>query len=473
MNREILHTPRHIHFIGIDGISMSALATIMQKRGWHVSGSDLKQSDLTRRLVRDGATFYLGHAKEHVLGAEVVVFTAAIRPDNPELVEARQSGATVLTRAEFLGTLMGEARYGIAISGSHGKTTTTALIGLLCEHAGLDPTVLIGGELDALGGNVKVGSSEYFVAEACEYVETFLALRPMLGVILNIDADHLDYFGDIYHIKAAFLRFAKLIPEHGLLVVCRDDANVREIMPLAKCPVVTYGLSQGADWWATQIELRPTGESVFNVYYRDESLGRVTLGVPGRHNILNALAGLAVGSHLHIPFATMAATLQSFRGTHRRFQTKGRFAGATIVDDYAHHPTEIRATLAAARALAPRRVIAVFQPHTYTRTKALLSEFAACFSDADEVIITDIYAAREQNTHGISSQHLVDKMKAERSSVHYIGALEDAAAFLSTRLQDGDLLLTMGAGDVHYVGEALLAMKQKEVKQKGRSLLLH
>lgn len=461
MNTELLHTPEHIHFIGIDGISMSALAAIMLKRGWQVSGSDLKQSDLTRRLVKDGATFYLGHAKEQVMGAAVVVFTAAIRPDNPELAEARRIGATVLTRAEFLGTLMGEARYGIAISGSHGKTTTTALVGLLFEHAGLDPTVLIGGELDALGGNVKVGSSEYFVAEACEYVETFLALRPMLGVILNIDADHLDYFGDIYHVKAAFLRFAKLIPEHGLLVACRDDANVREILAVAKCPVATYGLTQGADWWATEIELRPSGESLFNVYYREENLGRVTLGVPGRHNIANALAGLAVGSHLGIPFATMAATLKAFRGTHRRFQTKGKFRGATIIDDYAHHPTEIRATLAAARALAPQRAVVVFQPHTYTRTKALLCEFAACFDDADEVIITDIYAAREQNTHGISSRHLVDKMKTERSSVHYIGALEDAAAFLATRLRDGDLLLTMGAGDVHYVGEALLALEAK------------
>lgn len=460
MNAEILHTPRRIHFIGIDGISMSALALIMQKRGWQVAGSDLKQSDLTRRLIKGGATFYLGHAKENVLGAEVVVFTAAIKPDNPELVAARESNATVLSRAEFLGTLMGEARYGIAISGSHGKTTTTALVGLLCEHAGLDPTVLIGGELDALGGNVKVGSSDYFVAEACEYVETFLALRPMLGVILNIDADHLDYFGDLDHVKAAFLRFARLIPARGLLVACRDDANVREILANAKCPVVTYGLMQGADWWAAEIELRPSGESMFNVYYRDENLGRVTLGVPGRHNIQNALAGLAVGNHLSIPFATMAATLKAFRGTHRRFQPKGKFRGATIVDDYAHHPTEIRATLAAARALGPRRMVVVFQPHTYTRTKTLLNEFAVCFSDADEVIITDIYAAREQNNHGISSQHLVDKIKAERSSVHYIGSLEDATAFLSTRLGEGDLLLTMGAGDVHYVGEALLAMME-------------
>jgi len=462
MNRDTIHSLKHIHFIGMDGISMSALAAIMLKRGWRVSGSDLKQSDLTRRLVKDGATFYLGHAKEHVSGAQVVVFTAAISPDNPELIAARQSGATVLTRAEFLGTLMGESGYGIAISGSHGKTTTTALVGLLCEQAGLDPTVLIGGELDALGGNVKIGRSEYFVAEACEYVETFLALRPMLGVILNIDADHLDYFADLDHIKAAFLRFAGLIPEHGLLVACQDDANVREIIAVVRCLVATYGFTPAADWWAAEIEFRPSGESLFDVYRRGEKLGRVTLGVPGRHNILNALAGLAVGSHLGIPFAAMAATLSAFRGTHRRFQTKGKFRGATIVDDYAHHPTEIRATLAAARALAPTRLVVVFQPHTYTRTKALLHEFAGSFTSADEVIITDIYAAREKNTHGISSQHLVDVMRTERASVHYIGALEDVAAFLATRLHDGDLLLTMGAGDVHYVGETLLEGSKRD-----------
>ena len=456
MNKDILHKPRHIHFIGIDGISMSALATIMLQRGWQVSGSDLKQSPLTQRLMQGGAKVYLGHATHHVQGADIVVFTAAIRPNNPELTEARRLGAMVLSRAEFLGTLMGEAKYGIAISGSHGKTTTTALVGLLCEHAGLDPTVMVGGELDALGGNVKVGRGEYFIAEACEYVETFLALRPMLGVILNIDADHLDYFGDLNHVKAAFLRFAKLIPHAGLLVACRDDVNVREILKTAECPTVTYGLMQGGDWWATNIELRPSGESLFDVYFRERTLGRVTLNIAGRHNILNALAGLAVGHHLGIPFATMATTLSTFTGTHRRFEMKGKFHGATIIDDYAHHPTEIRATLAATRALNHSRVIVAFQPHTYTRTKALLCEFAESFDDADEVIITDIYASREQNTQDISSQHLVDKMKAKGTRVQYIGDLEAAASFLATYLAPGDLLITMGAGDIHCVGEALL-----------------
>jgi len=454
-----LHKPRRIHFIGIDGISMSALAAIMLKRGWQVSGSDLKQSALTKRLVKEGATFYLNHAAENVAGAELVVYTAAVKPDNPELVKARELGIEVLSRAEFLGTLMGESKYGIAISGSHGKTTTTALTGVLIEQAGLNPTVLVGGELDALGGNVKVGGNDYFVAEACEYVETFLSLRPFLGVILNIDADHLDYFGDLDHVVSAFRRFAKLIPPEGHLIACSDDANVREILHDLPCHVVTYGLTQGADWWATNIEMRPEGGSLFDVYYKNELLGRAQLKLNGRHNISNALSSLAVGHILGIPFATMCETLVTFTGTHRRFELKGRFNGATIVDDYAHHPTEIRATLSAAQAIAQRRLLVAFQPHTYTRTKTLLGDFAQAFTDADEVIITDIYAAREKDTLGISSVDLVNRMQGVHPNAKHIGRLEDAADYFSQHLRPGDILITMGAGDIHRVGESLLAVE--------------
>ena len=459
MKKNELHSPRHIHFIGIDGISMSALAAIMLKRGWKVSGSDLKQSALTKRLVKEGATFYLGHAEDNVNGADVVVYTAAVKPDNQELSRARELGTEVLSRAEFLGSLMGEAKYGIAISGSHGKTTTTALTGVMIEQAGLNPTVLVGGELDALGGNVKVGGNDYFVAEACEYVETFLALRPYMGVVLNIDADHLDYFGDLEHVIAAFRRFAKLIPPEGFLIACSDDANVREIIPGLTCHVVTYGLTQGADWWATNIEMRPEGGSHFDVYHQGELMGRTRLNINGRHNISNSLSSLAVGHIIGIPFADMCKTLESFVGTHRRFEYKGRFNGATIVDDYAHHPTEIKATLAAAQAIAQRRLVVAFQPHTYTRTKALLGDFAESFSDADEVIITDIYAAREKDTYGISSADLVTRMKDRHPNAKHIGRLEDAAAYLSNKLRPGDLLITMGAGDIHRVGESLLAVE--------------
>jgi len=290
MKQNELHKPRHIHFIGIDGISMSALAAIMLKRGWKVSGSDLKQSSLTKKLVKEGATFYLGHSEDNVKGANLIVYTAAVKPDNPELSKAREIGIEVLSRAEFLGSLMGEAKYGIAITGTNGKTTTTALTGVIIENAGLNPTVLVGGELDALGGNVKVGGSEYFVAEACEYVETFLALRPYIGVVLNIDADHLDYFGDLEHVIAAFRRFAKLIPAEGYLIACNDDANVREILHDLDCHVITYGLTQGADWWATNIEMRPEGGSLFDVYHQGELLGRAHLNLNGRHNISNTLA---------------------------------------------------------------------------------------------------------------------------------------------------------------------------------------
>ena len=459
MKQNELHKPRHIHFVGIDGISMSALAAIMLKRGWKVSGSDLKQSSLTKKLVKEGATFYLGHSEDNVKGANLIVYTAAVKPDNPELSKAREIGIEVLSRAEFLGSLMGEAKYGIAISGSHGKTTTTALTGVIIENAGLNPTVLVGGELDALGGNVKVGGSEYFVAEACEYVETFLALRPYIGVVLNIDADHLDYFGDLEHVIAAFRRFAKLIPAEGYLIACNDDANVREILHDLDCHVITYGLTQGADWWATNIEMRPEGGSLFDVYHQGELLVRAHLNLNGRHNISNTLSSLAVGTAIGIPFATMCSTLETFVGTHRRFEYKGFYNGATIVDDYAHHPTEIRATLAAAQEIAQRRLVVAFQPHTYTRTKSLLGDFAEAFTDADEVIITDIYAAREKDTYGISSLDLVNKMKDRHPNAKHIGRLEDAAAYLSDKLRPGDLLITMGAGDIHRVGESLLAVE--------------
>ncbi|MBT9135581.1 MAG: UDP-N-acetylmuramate--L-alanine ligase [Firmicutes bacterium] len=451
-----MHTPQHIHFIGVDGISMSALALIMQERGIHISGSDLKESPLTARLSAKGATIYLGHAPEQVNGADLVVYTAAIRPDNPEMEQARNLGLPIMSRAEFLGKLMGEARVGIAVSGSHGKTTTTALLGLMLDEAGLDPTVLIGGELDALGGNVRIGQSDYFVAEACEYVETFLALKPQLGIVLNIDADHLDYFRDLSHVVAAFRRFAGIIPKEGLLIACHDDINVRSILPAAKCQVITYGLTPGADWRAGNINTKSTGGSTFDVYLRSEHVARAELKVNGRHNIQNALACLAVGNHLGLPMAAMLRTLASFAGTHRRFELKGHYHGATVIDDYAHHPTEITATLSAARDVAKGRIITVFQPHTYSRTQALLADFAKALASADAVIIVPIYAAREKNTYGITAKDLAEKISALNQDVRHIDSLAEATNYLKTRLGPGDTLITMGAGDVHKVGEDLL-----------------
>jgi UDP-N-acetylmuramate--alanine ligase len=446
----------HIHFIGIDGISMSALATIMQKRGWRVSGSDVKISPLTQKLIDGGATFYLGQSAANISDPDIVVYTAAVKPDNPELMQAREKGLQILTRAQFLGSLMQESGCGIAISGAHGKTTTTALIGLMLEEGGCDPTVLIGGELDALGGNVKVGARDYFVAEACEYYETFLSLKPQIGVILNIDADHLDYFGGMHHIKSAFRRFAELIPVDGTLVACTDDEHVRDIISGLACQLVTYGLNGTADWSATGITATPGGGSSFEVLYRGKSMGLVQLSVPGRHNIQNALASLAVGATLDIPWSAMSRTLGIFQGTHRRFEFKGTYNDAVVIDDYAHHPTEIVATLGAAAERKPHRIIVVFQSHTYTRTSALLADFAAAFGDADIVIITDIYAAREQNVSGVTGESLAQAISRYHPHVIYKASLNDATDLLRETLMPGDMIITMGAGDVHIVGEQLL-----------------
>ncbi|MDP3058311.1 MAG: UDP-N-acetylmuramate--L-alanine ligase [bacterium] len=449
---------KHIHFIGIDGISMSAIATIMLRRGCTVSGSDLKHTALSHKLESEGAKIYLGHSAENVDGADLVVYTAAIKPDNCELLRAKQNGTTTLNRASFLGQLMSEARVGIAVAGSHGKTTTAAMIGLMLEYGGLDPTVLIGGELDALGGNVKIGGSEYFVAEACEYVETFLSLHPFIGVVLNIDADHLDYFTDLNHVKSAFQRFVELVPPGGSVVAGIDDPNVRSIIGQLNCHVITFGFSPQANIRAENVIFNADGSSAFDLYFHDTWQERLILRVPGRYNISNALAAIAVGRKLHIPLAVIKKTFEDFKGTHRRFEYKGTYSGAIIIDDYAHHPTEIVAALSATKILKKGRLIVVFQPHTYTRTKALLPDFALAFADADEVIITDIYAAREKNIYGITSADLTEAIAQHHQQVIYIPHLNDVATYLAAHLRAKDMLITMGAGDVHEIGERLVAM---------------
>jgi UDP-N-acetylmuramate--alanine ligase len=456
-----LFTPRHVHFIGIDGISMSALAAILQKRGFTISGSDLKKSTLTQRLIDNGATFYYGQAPEHVEGADLVIYTAAIKPDNPELKEAQRRGIPTYSRAVLLGALMNEAKYGVALSGSHGKTTTTAMTGLIVRDAGLDPAIMLGGVHDSLGGNVRVpegNKEEYFVSEACEYVDTFLALRPYLSVILNIDADHLDYFGDLEHVRAAFRKFAELVPPEGYLVACLDKkADVQSILDGLNCHVVTYSSEdQSADWQARDIVTHADATTEFTAVYHGREMGRISLRIPGRHNVLNALAATAAAAVLGITFDQCAATLNNFTGTHRRFEYLGSTVGARFYDDYAHHPTEIKATLAAARAMRPSRLICVFQPHTYSRTKSLMQEFSNAFGDADIAIITDIYAARETDTLGISSEQLVQEMQPKHKQAVYVGNLDEAIKWLNHELRPGDLVITMGAGDVYRVAEVLV-----------------
>ncbi|NLW16564.1 MAG: UDP-N-acetylmuramate--L-alanine ligase [Firmicutes bacterium] len=460
-----LSKPLRIHFIGIGGISMSALALILLQRGWQVSGSDLKQSAQTDKLIQHGATVYIGHNAAHIEGAKYVVYTSAIPPDNVELVAAHKNQIPVFTRAELLGALMAEAKCGIAVAGSHGKTTTTAMIGLMLTHARLEPTVLVGGDLEAIHGNVKIGNGGYLVAEACEYYDNFLLLKPRIGVITNIDADHLDYFGNLEGVKQAFRRFAQLIPASGHLVAFNDDANVRNILPGLKCQVVTYGLHEGADWQAVNIGLLPGGSN-FDVLYKGRLLTKVSLRVPGLHNILNALAAIATGHIVGLSMEDIVGSFAYFQGTHRRFELQGTYHGALIYDDYAHHPNEIKATLAAARTFAPQRLISVFQPHTYTRTEALLEEFAEAFAEADLVLLVDIYAAREQNTSGITSAHLADQMQKRHPQAYYAGSIRNAAAYLRRRLRKGDLLLTMGAGDVYRVAHLLLG-KEPDAEPKG------
>lgn len=450
-----LGKPGHIHFVGVGGISMSALAAIMLERGWQVSGSDLRESTLTDRLQSAGATITYGHRAENVNGADAIVFTSAVKPDNPELMQASALGIPVFARAELLGQLMAEASCGIAIAGTHGKTTTTAMIGLMLDLAGCEPTVLVGGELEAIHGNVKVGNGRYLVAEACEYFDNFLSLQPRIGIILNIDADHLDYFQDLEHIKRTFRRFAELIPADGALIACHDDVNVRAILPGLNCPVVTYGLQPGADWRAEDVELQ-AGGSRFTVVHQSARLGTAQLSVPGEHNVLNALAAIAAGRLVDLPMDSIATNLAAYHGTHRRFDYQGEFNGAVIYDDYGHHPTEIRVTLAAARTYHPGRLICVFQPHTYTRTKALMQEFAGAFALADQVIITDIYAAREKDTFGVNSEQLAEQMQTRHPNAQHIGSLEQASEFLRQELRPGDLLITMGAGDVYRIAGMLL-----------------
>jgi UDP-N-acetylmuramate--alanine ligase len=450
-----LNNPKHIHFVGIGGISMSALATIMLQRGWQVSGSDLRESALTKRLQAAGAKITYSHTAANVDGADIVIYTSAVKPENPELQRAQRLGIPIYARAELLGDLMAEAKRGIAIAGSHGKTTTTAMVGVMLDLAGCEPTVLVGGELEAIHGNVKVGNGQFLVAEACEYFGNFLSLQPHIGVILNIDADHLDYFQNLEQIKQTFRQFADLIPPEGALVACADDGNVRDILPGLACSVITYGLEPGMVWQAREVKLRKGG-SQFTVMHQGKDVGTVELNVPGLHNVQNALAAIAVGDLLQLPIAVATRNLTAYQGTHRRFDYQGNYHGADIYDDYAHHPSEIKATLAAAQTYGPKRVICVFQPHTYTRTKALMQEFSQAFALADQVIITDIYAAREKDTYGVNSKQLAEQMQATHPHSKHIGALAEAADYLRGELKPGDLLITMGAGDVYRIAQMLV-----------------
>jgi UDP-N-acetylmuramate--alanine ligase len=446
---------KKIHFIGIGGISMSGLADILVKNGFSVSGSDMKSSPIIEKLTAEGVEFHLGHSESNVKNADLIVYTAAISPDNPELQMGRELNIPLMDRAEFLGHLMRGHKYNIAVSGTHGKTTTTSMISHIIMEAALDPTILVGGELDLINGNVRTGNSEYFITEACEYKASFLKFYPYIGIILNVDADHLDYFKDIDHIKDTFQQFVDIIPEEGYAVGYADDSRVKEILMNATCNSCSYGLQEG-DIRAEGIDFNDKGCASFDVVREGIKLFRISLSVPGKHNILNALASIATALILNIPEEAIVRGLAGFKGTHKRFEVKGSKNGITVVDDYAHHPTEIKATLSTAKSYPHQRIVCVFQPHTYTRTLSLFDDFVNSFFDADELILADIYAAREKDTGVISSQMLGDKIREKGFNCKNFHSFEEICEYLKNSLRSGDLLLTVGAGDIVKVGEMYL-----------------
>ena len=451
------HKPIRIYFIGIGGISMSGLAEILLTENFTISGSDRAPSELTRMLEERGVKVYYGQKEENLNSSiDLVVYTAAIKSDNPELLAAKKLNIPTLTRAELLGQMMKNYETPIAVSGTHGKTTTTSMISQILLSAEADPTLSIGGIYRPIGGNIRVGASELFVTEACEYTNSFLNFFPKIGIILNIEEDHLDFFKDLSDIRNSFRRFALLCPEDGALIINGDIERCEELTEGLSCKVITYGLSSGSDYTASQVTYDESGFPSFILSRQNGGERKFSLRVHGDHNILNALAAIALADLLGLSDEVIHAGLAAFTGTDRRFEYKGQVNGVNIIDDYAHHPTEIRATLSAAAQYPHRRLWCVFQPHTYTRTKAFLEEFASALSLADEIILADIYAAREKDTLGISSETLQEKIRSLGHSCHYFPTFEAIENYLLKNCTKDDLLITMGAGDVVKIGENLL-----------------
>jgi UDP-N-acetylmuramate--alanine ligase len=434
---------------------MSGIAELLLNLGYQVSGSDLKPSPVTERLAELGGHIYFGHSAANVEGTNVVVISSAVRADNVEVVEAKKMQIPVIPRAEMLAELM-RLKYGVAIAGSHGKTTTTSMIATVLVNGGFDPTAVIGGRLNAFGSNAKLGKGDFLVAEADESDGSFLKLSPAIAVVTNIDREHLDHYANLDEIQAAFVSFVNKVPFYGVVVLCLDDPNVQAILPRVERRIVTYGTSNQADLVASRIEFQDFGTSC-QVRYRGDALGTLRLRVPGEHGILNALAAIATGLELEIPYEKIAAALASFHNADRRFQVRGEIGGILIVDDYGHHPTEIIATLSAARHACDRRIVTVFQPHRYTRTQTLEEDFAHAFYHADALIVLPIYAAGEEPIPGITAERLVDRIKKfGHRDVAYAPDFVSAHQLLKNTLREGDLLITLGAGDVWKVGEEFL-----------------
>ncbi|NPV05446.1 MAG: UDP-N-acetylmuramate--L-alanine ligase [Syntrophaceae bacterium] len=455
---------RRIHFVGIGGIGMSGIAEVLLNLGYAVSGSDLTESDTTQRLSALGARIHYGHRESNLETADVVVTSTAVRADNPEVQEAHRRNIPVIPRAEMLAELL-KMKLSVAVSGMHGKTTTTSMVSTILAHGGLDPTMVIGGKLSSIGSNARLGDGEVIVAEADESDGSFLKLSPTIAVITNIDREHLDYYRDIDDIKEAFVRFANIVPFYGVTILCSDDEHVRAVFPRIKRRTITYGLADGADYQAKAIALEGP-ESRYTLYHKGVRLGEITLHVPGLFNVLNSMAAFAVARELDMDFEAIRAGLAAYHGVQRRLEVKGEADGVTVVDDYGHHPTEILATLKAARQLWKGRLIVVFQPHRYTRTRALYKEFLTCFPDADELILTDIYPASEPPIEGVTSFNLFKGIEAVgHRSARYIPTTEGIVEHLREIARPGDVIITQGAGNVWKVGMEFLR-KAKEEKAR-------
>jgi UDP-N-acetylmuramate--alanine ligase len=446
---------QHIHFVGIGGIGMSGIAEVLLNLGYHISGTDIKETEVTRRLRSLGCEISYGHRRENLKEADVVVVSSAIRPNNPEVEAAEERLIPVIPRAEMLAELM-RMKIGIAIAGTHGKTTTTSLIATVLAAGGLDPTVVIGGRLNSIGSNARLGKGDFLVAEADESDGSFLKLMPTIAVVTNIDPEHLDYYKGIDEIKETFLCFLNKIPFFGLAVLCLDHPNIQDLLPRLKKRFVTYGLTTQADFQAKEIAFDGLSTS-FDVVHRHQEIGRLSLRMPGLHNVYNALATLATAFELEIPFQIVQETLHEFAGIQRRFQIKGEKKGVLIVDDYGHHPVEIMATLKAARTGWGRRIIAVFQPHRYTRTQGLFKDFLTAFYDADALILTDIYPAGEDRIEGVEAKALAEGLREYgHKDVTYLADKMEIVEQLLRMISPGDLVITLGAGDIWQVSDELV-----------------
>ncbi|MCL2564191.1 MAG: UDP-N-acetylmuramate--L-alanine ligase [Defluviitaleaceae bacterium] len=459
MNKITFSNIKKAHFIGIGGISMSGLAQILHSKGVKVTGSDISETDLTLLLRELGIDINIGHSSENLPpDCGLVIHTAAVKPDNPEVLAANELKIPFIDRAELLGLIMGAYERSIGVSGTHGKTTTTSLISEILLLAGYDPTLNVGGIFKGIGSNFRIGGSGYFVAEACEYFDSFSKFYPFIGVILNIEHDHTDYFKNTNQLRGSFHRFAENVSESGLLVVNSDIHDLDEFIEGLSCKVITYG--EKGDYTAVNIKFSTEGTSSFDIYYKGDCVAEgVKLNLPGKHNVENALAAFAVAYYLGVSSKDIGKAMGQFSGAKRRFETKGEWNGVKIIDDYAHHPTEIAATLAAAKKCEHKKMYAAFQPHTFSRTKAFMDKFADSFCDADVVLLLDIYSARESDDGSVHSRDLAEKITALGIEAYYFESFEAAGCFLKGRCSEGDMIITMGAGDIYKLGEGILWQK--------------